>query len=159
MRLVEGKRVVHPAHGVLTITGVSMRTVNGSTREWAIARCLAPALTIEFPVENVGLIGLREPLGRSAAQSILDSMGALSQSEPENWSRRFKANEEKLASGRPERLAEVVQSLYVRKSKSELSAGERKLLLAASDLLAGELSVALGMTIDAALERIDQQLS
>ncbi|WP_323127146.1 CarD family transcriptional regulator [Brevibacterium atlanticum] len=116
-------------------------------------------MTIEFPVENVGLIGLREPLGRSAAQSILDSMGALSQSEPENWSRRFKANEEKLASGRPERLAEVVQSLYVRKSKSELSAGERKLLLAASDLLAGELSVALGMTIDAALERIDQQLS
>ncbi len=48
--------------------------------------------------------------------------------EPTNWSRRYKANLEKLASGDVIRVAEVVRDLSRRDADRGLSAGEKRML-------------------------------
>ena len=62
--------------------------------------------------------------------------------EPTNWSRRYKANLEKLASGDVIRVAEVVRDLYRRDLDRGLSAGEKRMLAKAKQILVSELALA-----------------
>src|SRR5699024_10152225 len=62
--------------------------------------------------------------------------------EPTNWSRRYKANLEKLASGDVNKAAEVVRDLWRRDKERGLSAGEKRMLAKARPSLGRELAVA-----------------
>ena len=62
--------------------------------------------------------------------------------EPTNWSRRYKANVEKLASGDVIKVAEVVRDLYRRDLDRGLSAGEKRMLAKAKQILISELALA-----------------
>ena len=62
--------------------------------------------------------------------------------EPTNWSRRYKANLEKLASGDVTKVAEVVRDLYRRDLDRGLSAGETRMLAQAKQILVSELALA-----------------
>ena len=64
--------------------------------------------------------------------------------EPTNWSRRYKANQEKLASGDVNKVAEVVRDLWRREQDRGLSAGEKRMLSKARQVLVGELALAAG---------------
>jgi CarD family transcriptional regulator len=57
-------------------------------------------------------------------------------SEPANWSRRYKANLERLASGDRDQIADVVSGLSTRERDHGLSAGEQRMLQRARQLLA-----------------------
>jgi CarD family transcriptional regulator len=57
-----------------------------------------------------------------------------------NWSRRFKANVEKLRSGDIYKVAEVVRSLHQRDKEKGLSAGEKRMLTKARQILVSELT-------------------
>jgi CarD family transcriptional regulator len=48
--------------------------------------------------------------------------------EARDWSRRYKANLEKLGSGNLAKAAEVVGDLELREREARLSAGERRML-------------------------------
>jgi CarD family transcriptional regulator len=54
------------------------------------------------------------------------------------WSRRYRANLGKLASGNPGQVAEVVGDLELRARDAGLSAGEQRMLVKARQLLSGE---------------------
>jgi CarD family transcriptional regulator len=62
---------------------------------------------------------------------------------PTNWSRRFKANYEKLKSGDIFQVAEVVRNLSLRERDKGLSAGEKRMLTKARQILVSELSAAI----------------
>ena len=62
--------------------------------------------------------------------------------EPTNWSRRYKANLEKLASGDVIKVAEVVRDLFRRDLDRGLSAGEKRMLAKARAILISELALA-----------------
>ncbi|MGO2606951.1 MAG: CarD family transcriptional regulator, partial [Brachybacterium tyrofermentans] len=62
--------------------------------------------------------------------------------EPTNWSRRYKANVEKLASGDVKKVAEVVRDLWRRDQDRGLSAGEKRMLAKARQILVSELALA-----------------
>ena len=58
--------------------------------------------------------------------------------EESNWSRRYKANLEKLASGDLVRIVEVVRDLTERDASRGLSAGEKRMLAKARLILLQE---------------------
>ena len=62
--------------------------------------------------------------------------------EPTNWSRRYKANLEKLASGDIIKVSEVVRDLTRRDQDRGLSAGEKRMLAKARQILISELALA-----------------
>ena len=78
---------------------------------------------------------------------------------PTNWSRRFKANYEKLRSGDIFQVAEVVRNLALREAAKGLSAGEKSMLVRARGVLVSELSFALDVSEDDALDRVNEVLS
>ena len=57
-----------------------------------------------------------------------------------NWSRRFKNNIEKLRSGDIYQVAEVVRNLSIRERDRGLSAGEKRMIIKARQILVSELT-------------------
>ncbi len=94
-----GETVVYPHHGAATITEVKKRTIKGEEKVYLKLNVTQGDLTIEVPAENVDLVGVRDVIGREGLDAVFEVLRAPFTEEPTNWSRRYKANLEKLASG------------------------------------------------------------
>ena len=94
-----GETVVYPHHGAATITEVKNRTVRGEKKMYLKLNVKQGDLTIEVPAENVDLVGVRDVIGQEGLDQVFEVLRAPFTEEPTNWSRRYKANLEKLASG------------------------------------------------------------
>ena len=77
---------------------------------------------------------------------------------PTNWSRRYKNHVEKLKSGDIYQVAEVVRNLSIRDKDKGLSAGEKRMLQKARQILVSELTFAIGVSEEEAEERLDSEL-
>jgi CarD family transcriptional regulator len=77
---------------------------------------------------------------------------------PSNWSRRYKTNIEKIRSGDIFQVAEVVRNLSIREAQKGLSAGEKRMLAKARQILLSELVFAVGATEEKAESMIDKVL-
>src|SRR3990170_2721957 len=75
-----------------------------------------------------------------------------------NWSRRFKNNIEKLRSGDIYQVAEVVRNLSIRERDRGLSAGEKRMITKARQILTSELAYATDGTEEKAEAMIDKVL-
>jgi CarD family transcriptional regulator len=78
---------------------------------------------------------------------------------PTNWSRRFKNHVEKLKSGDIYQVAEVVRNLSLREADKGLSAGEKRMLARARQILVSELTFALNVDEEMAESRLDDVLA
>ena len=71
---------------------------------------------------------------------------------------RFKNHVEKLKSGDIYQVAEVVRNLSIREADKGLSAGEKRMLARARQILVSELTFALNVDEEAAEARLDEVL-
>jgi CarD family transcriptional regulator len=99
-------------------------------------------LTVRVPAENVDLVGVRDVVDSSGLERVFGVLRQPYTEEPTNWSRRYKANLEKLASGDVIKVAEVVRDLFRRDLDRGLSAGEKRMLAKARAILISELALA-----------------
>ena len=137
-----GETVVYPHHGAATIIEVKNRTVRGEEKLYLKLNVTQGDLTIEVPAENVDLVGVRDVIGQEGLDKVFEVLRAPFTEEPTNWSRRYKANLEKLASGDVIKVSEVVRDLWRRDQDRGLSAGEKRMLAKARQILISELALA-----------------
>ncbi|BDZ49261.1 CarD family transcriptional regulator [Frondihabitans sucicola] len=137
-----GQTVVYPHHGAAEITAVKTRVIKGSEKLYLTLKVTQGDLVIEVPAENVDLVGVRDVIGHDGVEQVFDVLRAPFTEEPTNWSRRYKANLEKLASGDVIKVSEVVRDLWRRDQDKGLSAGEKRMLQKARQILVSELALA-----------------
>jgi len=137
-----GETVVYPHHGAAMIEEIKMRKIKGEEKMYLKLKVAQGDLTIEVPAENVDLVGVRDVVGQEGLDHVFDVLRAEFTEEPTNWSRRYKANVEKLASGDVIKVAEVVRDLWRRENDRGLSAGEKRMLAKARQVLISELALA-----------------
>ena len=137
-----GETVVYPHHGAATIIEVKTRIIKGEEKLYLKLNVNQGDLTIEVPAENVDLVGVRDVIGQEGLDKVFEVLRAPFTEEPTNWSRRYKANLEKLASGDVIRVSEVVRDLWRRDQDRGLSAGEKRMLAKARQILISELALA-----------------
>ena len=142
MQFVVGETVVYPHHGAATITEVKQRVIKGEKKLYLKLNVKQGDLTIEVPADNVDLVGVRDVIGRDGVNKVFDVLRQPFTEEPTNWSRRYKANLEKLASGDVIKVSEVVRDLWRRDQDRGLSAGEKRMLAKARQILISELALA-----------------
>jgi len=148
-----GETVVYPHHGAATISEVKTRVIKGEEKVYLKLRVTQGDLVIEVPADNVDLVGVRDVIGKEGLEKVFEVLRAPFTEEPTNWSRRYKANLEKLASGDVIKVSEVVRDLWRRDQDRGLSAGEKRMLAKARQILVGELALAEN-TDDAKAETI-----
>ena len=94
-----GDTVVYPHHGAALIESVEMRKIKGEDREYLVLRVAQGDLTVRVPADNVDLVGVRDVVNAEGLDKVFTVLRQPYTEEPTNWSRRYKANLEKLASG------------------------------------------------------------
>ncbi|PPF20801.1 CarD family transcriptional regulator [Rathayibacter sp. AY1A7] len=159
MQFEVGETVVYPHHGAATIAEVKTRTIKGQEKTYLKLRVAQGDLVIEVPADNVDLVGVRDVIGREGVERVFEVLRAEVVEEPTNWSRRYKANLEKLGSGDVVKVSEVVRDLTRRDRDRGLSAGEKSMLAKARQILVSELALAEKTDEDAASVLLDGVLA
>jgi CarD family transcriptional regulator len=154
-----GETVVYPHHGAATITAVKTRTIKGVDKTYLTLNVHASDLMIDLPQENVELIGVRDVIDAAGVEAVFDVLRSEWVEEPGNWSRRFKANTEKMGSGSVYSVSEVVRDLWRRDQDKGVSAGEKRMLLKARQILVSELALARQSTEEEATAALDEVLA
>ena len=142
MAFTVGETVVYPHHGAALIEEIKTRKIRGEEKMYLKLKVAQGDLTIEVPAENVDLVGVRDVVGQEGLDRVFEVLRAPYTEEPTNWSRRYKANWEKLTSGDVNKVAEVVRDLWRRDQDRGLSAGEKRMLAKARQILISELALA-----------------
>jgi CarD family transcriptional regulator len=143
MTYAVGETVVYPNHGAATIEDIEMRTIKGKDRQYLVLRIVAQQdLVVRVPADNLDLVGVRDVVDQDGLDRVFTILRAAQVEEPTNWSRRYKANMEKLHSGDVMKCSEVVRDLWRRDRDRGLSAGEKRMLSRARQILVSELALA-----------------
>ena len=143
-----GDRVVYPMHGAGFIEGIVLQTVGGQQKEYYDIRIHGGSIRLKLPVQNVGAIRLREVMDQTKAQQVLEYFKGLEVDLSAPWGKRYKENMDRLKTGVPEEVAEVVKTLMLRDKAVGLSTGDRQVMVLARNILCSELSLALDMEIE-----------
>jgi CarD family transcriptional regulator len=153
-----GDRVVYPHHGAAIIEDTEMIELNGEERKYFVLKTAHDDLTVRVPVDKVDEVGMRPPISLEDVEDLFVLLSKKDVREPANWSRRFKNHQEKLKSGDVYQVAEVVRNLALREKAKGLSAGEKNMYTKARKVLVSELSFALDVTEEAAMDQVEEQL-
>lgn len=159
MTFAVGDKVVYPHHGAAIIEGKEKRVFDGQKTDYFVLRITYGDLKVSIPVEKADEIGLREVINDEEVEEVFAVLRKKEARMPTNWSRRFKNHVEKLKSGDIYQVAEVVRNLALRETSKGLSAGEKAMLVKARSVLISELSFALDVSEEEALEKLTEQLT
>jgi len=160
MTFTVGETVVYPNHGAAVIEDIDMRTIKGEERQYLVLRIIAQQdLVVRVPAHNLDLVGVRDVVDRDGLDRVFEILRAAHVEEPTNWSRRYKANLEKLHSGDVMKVAEVVRDLWRRERDRGLSAGEKRMLAKARQILVSELALCEHTNEDKAEALLDEVLA
>ena len=153
-----GDCAVYPAQGVGIVESIEAREFGGQKHDFYILRIIDNDMTIMVPVDNANQVGMRNLISKDKVDSIYTVLG-----EKQNggqaiasWSRRQREYNEKIKTGIPVEVAEVLRELYLIKEDKELSYGEKKVLELARRLLVKELALAEGVGEDAVTKRLEK---
>ncbi|ERJ45955.1 MULTISPECIES: CarD family transcriptional regulator [Corynebacterium] len=142
MEIKVGEVVVYPHHGAAKVEAIETREMGGETLEYVVLSINQSDLVVRVPSKNVERVGVRDVVGKEGLEKVFSVLRETDVEEAGNWSRRYKANQERLASGDINQVAEVVRDLWRRDQDRGLSAGEKRMLVKARQILVGELALA-----------------
>ncbi|RCK70671.1 CarD family transcriptional regulator [Desertihabitans brevis] len=160
MTFTVGETVVYPNHGAAVIEDIQTRKIKGEDTQYLKLKILGQNdLVIQVPASNLDLVGVRNVVDAEGLEKVFSVLRAPHTEEPTNWSRRYKANLEKLHSGNVMKVAEVVRDLWRREKGRGLSAGEKRMLAKARQILVSELALAERVEEDRAEVLLDEVLA
>jgi len=154
-----GETVVYPHHGAALIEAIETRTIKGVEKLYLVLKVAQGDLTVRVPAENAEFVGVRDVVDLAGLERVFAVLRMPHTEEPTNWSRRYKANLEKLHSGNVLKVAEVVRDLWRREKERGLSAGEKRMLAKARQILVSELALAEKVAEDRAEVLLDEVLA
>ena len=143
----EGDFVVYPTHGVGKVERIATEEIAGHKLELIHITFEENRMTLRVPVAKARTAGLRKLATRIMFDKALALMKGRARIKRTMWSRRAQEYEQKINSGDPMQIAEVVRDLYRNAGQPDQSFSERQIYENAMDRLAAEY---------AALEKTDK---
>lgn len=136
-----GEFVVYPAHGVGKVADISTQKIGGAELELIVVNFDKDKMTLQVPLSKAESVGLRKISETPVMDEALGVLKGKAKVRKIMWSRRAQEYENKINSGSPVAIAEVVRDLYRRENLSEQSYSERQIYEQALDRLANEYAI------------------
>jgi len=150
-----GDRVAHPLHGAGIISEIERKRINGCSKDYYVMCVPKGNMRVMIPVDSCDMVGLRPIIDKCGAEAILQQIPLLAVSEDANWNKRYRENMLRIRSGDLMEVAAVIKSLVQREHNRGLSAGERKMLHSAKQILISEIVLCLGSSYGEVEERLN----
>lgn len=142
-----GEYVVYPSHGVGQIVGYELQEIADQQIELMVICFDKDRMILRIPIGKAKASGLRALTSSKEMQKALESLKVKTKTRRTMWSRRAQEYENKINSGDPGSIAEVIRDLYRSATQPDQSYSERQIYQSAIDRFAREL---------AAIEKIDE---
>lgn len=149
-----GDYVVYPAHGVGKVADISKQKIAGSELELIVVNFAKDKMTLRIPMAKAENVGLRKISETSTMNDALNVLKGKAKVKKIMWSRRAQEYENKINSGNPVAIAEVVRDLYRNENLAEQSYSERQIYEQALDRLANEVAVCDNITSEEATKKL-----
>lgn len=153
-----GDHIVHPLHGAGTIEDVVERIIDGVPEKYYALKPVFGDTQLYIPVGCCDKLGIRPVCSKEQAQTFLMQLSEVACSEDKGWNQRYRENMLHIRSGNLMEVAQVVKNLAARDRRRGLSAGEKKMLVSAHQILSSELVFALELSREQAETLIDEKL-
>lgn len=153
-----GEYVVYPAHGVGQIVDIEKQVIGGHELELIVISFDRERMTLRVPVAKAKTSGLRRLSTKKIMESALITLKGRAKVRRAMWSRRAQEYEQKINSGDPVAIAEVVRDLYRSSTQPEQSYSERQIYEQALERLSCELAAVEQIETDAATAKLEKLL-
>ena len=136
-----GDYVVYPTHGVGKVSDISKQNIAGTELELLVVNFDKDKMTLRIPMAKVEHVGLRKISEESTINDALSTLKGKAKIKKVMWSRRAQEYENKINSGNPVAIAEVIRDLHRNENLAEQSYSERQIYEQALDRLSNEYAV------------------
>ena len=151
--------IVYPAHGVGQIVAIEEQEVAGAKLELFVINFIKDKMTLRVPTAKIVSVGMRKLAEGPLVKRALETLKGRARIKRTMWSRRAQEYEAKINSGDIVAIAEVVRDLWRRERDRGLSAGEKRMLAKARQILVSELALAEHTNEDKAETLLDEVLA
>ena len=149
-----GEYVVYPAHGVGKVTDVTKQNIAGSDLELLVVNFDKDKMTLRIPMGKAASSGLRKISDNNTMNEALTTLKGKARVKKIMWSRRAQEYENKINSGSPVAIAEVIRDLHRNENLADQSYSERQIYEQALDRLSNEYAVCENITSAEATQKI-----
>ena len=153
-----GERIVYPMHGAGEIAGVEDQEVDGVKKSYYVLKMPMGNLKLMLPIDKVEELGLRDVIDKSKISEVAEVLSGKAEKNVGSWNRRFHANLDRMKSGDILDVAAVARNLEKQNLKKKLSAGERRILDLARQILVSELIYVLDKDDKEISDWVDEQI-
>lgn len=134
-----GDRIVYPLYGAGTVISIEERDILGEKKKYYFLEILNESAPVMLPVDTCEKIGVRPLMEKSDIKELFDYISSYDDVTEENWNKTYRINMDKLKSGDLKQVGEVLKYLIKRENSKQLSAGEKKMLTHAKQILYSEI--------------------
>lgn len=140
-----GDKISYPMHGAGVIQKIETKDILGEERKYYILKLPYNEMDVMVPIANSKDIGIRPIASKEEMSKVFDVLAAESTPMPKNWNKRQRDNLDRLKSGDILEAAGVVRNLLRCERDKGLSAGEKRMLANARQILESELVMVLNV--------------
>lgn len=153
-----GDMVVYPAHGVGKVEGIEAHTVGGTEVKLFKITFDHERMTLKVPMQRATGSGLRQLSNKETMKNVFETMKGRPRIRRVMWSRRAQEYEQKINSGDPVAIAEVLRDLRRNAESGEQSYSERQIFNNALERLAREVAAIDKVPQEKAVEKLHNLL-
>ena len=149
-----GEYVVYPTHGVGKVTNIAKQTIAGSELELLVVNFDKDKMTLRVPMAKLEKVGIRKISDETTMNEAFATLKGKPRVKKIMWSRRAQEYENKINSGNPVAVAEVIRDLHRSENLAEQSYSERQIYEHALERLASEVAVYNNISIEDANKKL-----
>tara|TARA_A100001037_G_C15025107_1_gene578279 strand:+ start:54 stop:557 length:504 start_codon:yes stop_codon:yes gene_type:complete len=154
-----GDIVVYPKHGVGEIVKIENMEVSSIKTKFYVVKMEQAKLMIRVPLDKKEEVGLRRISSKKIINEVFEVLKLKPKIRRIMWSRRAQEYDNKIFSGDPLKIAEVVRDLFRKNSQPEQSYSERQMFQVALERLAREVAAVERTDYFNATEKIENILN
>lgn len=159
MQFSVGDRVIHPTYGAGQITDTEDLELIEGFEHYYVIDILAQNVIVRVPMRKMQDLGVRPIMTEAKMAHMLETLRATPSQLSTDFKERRTRIQEKLNTGRPLKIAEVVRDLTWHKRETHLTKADSDLLAHGQTLLATEVALVTDTEVAQARETIDSALA
>ena len=153
-----GDKIVYPMHGAGTIDSIEKKEFLGEVKDYFILKMPIGDMDISIPTNKINEMNIRDVITKEEGDEVLKILDDDPSDMSNNWTVRYRQNQEILKTGDIFEIAKMVRNLAILDSDKGLSTTEKKLLNRSRRILASELVMAGSLKKEEAEAMIDESI-
>ncbi len=151
-------KIVYPGHGVGVVENIVTRKMGDETVSLYVIKLENSDVKLFIPVDQVQSKSIRRIISPEEVEEIIESIKKSRKKigDLESWNRRVREYSEVVKNCEAHELAALIAQFKSLNKVKNLSFGEKKILDTAKQLLASELSMANGTSVEEMTQRLDE---